>query len=453
MTHWSAPHPELDILETTLRDGSYVVDFQFTAADTAWMAAALEQAGLTWIEIGHGLGLNATVKYRAAAASDADYIRAAKGATRRAKIGMFCIPGIARLDDLTMAADLGMDFVRVGANVDRTRDMGPFIALGRKLGLYVCTNFMKSYTLPPPEFSAFARMAEDFGSQMNYLVDSAGGMLPEDVRAYFEALADGTTIPFGFHGHDNTRLAVANSLVAAECGARWIDTTLHGVGRGSGNAATEIMVPLLRRRYGVLNQLDAHRLIELAEHQTVPLTHHRRQETVSLSLGLAQVHSMYLEKIAARAERDGLDIHDLIAAVGAIDRMDASDATIDRAVAEVRRIPGRAPPAPGGFFDLPDAADAATAVARAENVAEKLGVPCHVWIAEAKGEPSARIVTLPDRIEVRVFGNADRAIGAACRPVTHVFLAPNLADLAQRVRSTDGVMVTVADVVPAWARQ
>jgi len=44
-----------DILEVTLRDGSYLIDFQFTAEDTATIAAALEGIGFRWIEVGHGL--------------------------------------------------------------------------------------------------------------------------------------------------------------------------------------------------------------------------------------------------------------------------------------------------------------------------------------------------------------------------------------------------------------
>lgn len=447
-----APHPELDILDTTLRDGSYVTDFQFTAADTAWMARELEAAGIDWIEIGHGLGFNASVHYKTAAATDAEYIRAARGALTRAKFGMFCIPGIARVDDLDMAADLGMDFVRIGANVDRTEQMAPFIARARKLGMYVCTNFMKSYTMPPSDFGQVARMAEGFGSQMNYLVDSAGGMMPEDVRAYFDQMAQATTIPYGFHGHDNTRLATANSLVAAECGAHLIDTTLFGVGRGSGNAATELMVPLLQRRYGVFSRIDTNRLIRLAETQAVPLTYHRRQETISLSLGLAQVHSMFLSKIAARANEEAIDIHDLISEVGAISKIDATDAVIDSAVANVRARAPRAPLQPGGFFELPEQAEPVAAIAQAESVADKLALPCRVWVAAGPKGARARIVRLPDAVEVRMTGDAAVAVAAVRRPTTQIYLAPNLADLAASLRRGSGPSVTVADAMPAWAK-
>ena len=168
---------ELDILETTLRDGNYVVDFQFTARDTGWLAGKLEACGMNYIEIGHGLGIGASQVYASAAASDAEYIVAAKAAVSRAKIGMFAIPGLVKIDDIAAAADLGLDFLRVGADLERIDSMAPFVERARKHDMFVCTNFMKSYTLPADEFAQCCRRAEEFGSQMNYVVDSAGGML------------------------------------------------------------------------------------------------------------------------------------------------------------------------------------------------------------------------------------------------------------------------------------
>ena len=143
-------NPDLDILETTLRDGSYVVDFRFTAADTAWMSARLAACGIKWIEIGHGMGLRAYERHGAAEVDEA-YIDAARAAAPEAKIGMFCIPGVAKLDDLDLAASHGLDFVRIGTNVDETDQMEAFIDRASEKCLYVCTNFMKSYSMPPPE--------------------------------------------------------------------------------------------------------------------------------------------------------------------------------------------------------------------------------------------------------------------------------------------------------------
>ena len=49
----------LNIIENTLRDGSYVVDFQFNKEQTGEISRGLNELGFNLIEVGHGLGLGA----------------------------------------------------------------------------------------------------------------------------------------------------------------------------------------------------------------------------------------------------------------------------------------------------------------------------------------------------------------------------------------------------------
>lgn len=442
---------DLDVVETTLRDGNYVVDFQFTAEDTAWLCRELEDAGVRLIEIGHGLGLGASGVHDPAAASDEAYLTAARSVLTKARFGMFCIPGVARLDDLVMAADHGMDFIRIGANVDQTRESLPFIEKARSLGLEVCTNFMKSYCLEPAAFVEMAKMTESAGSQMNYLVDSAGGMLPGDIRRYCEALAEQTDIPFGFHGHDNIRLANANSLMAIECGARWVDATLFGVGRGSGNAATELIIPLLQRKYDVLQEVDTIRLIHLAETQAIPLTFNRHQEALSTSLGLAGVHSMYLKRILAKSKADGIDPHLLIAAVGEIDRLDATEEILDKAVKAARQVDRERQVSKGGFFSPSQSGDPLETVLSAENIAKKLALPCQIWLADSSAAASAEVVQTAEAIELRVRGKAEAILHAVSRPDTELMLCPGVTINQSNNPFGDATKITKLKVNPEWA--
>ena len=69
------------ILDTTLRDGSYVVNFQITAEQTYQIAKALDAEGMDFIEIGHGLGLNAgSFDSMRGACNDEEYLEAAAAA-------------------------------------------------------------------------------------------------------------------------------------------------------------------------------------------------------------------------------------------------------------------------------------------------------------------------------------------------------------------------------------
>ena len=67
------------ILDTTLRDGSYVINFGFSAEQTANIAVGLEKAKIPYIEIGHGIGLNASeMGLGTAVHTDEEYGLAAK---------------------------------------------------------------------------------------------------------------------------------------------------------------------------------------------------------------------------------------------------------------------------------------------------------------------------------------------------------------------------------------
>lgn len=321
------------LLDTTLRDGGYVIDFQFTQTDTELLARALDRIGLPLIEVGHGIGINASEAHGQAAESDVDYVKAARRGVTRAKIGMFCIPGIAQLDHLKACADAGLQFVRIGTNVAQHKEADPFIALAHKLGLFVCTNFMKSYATPPAEFAKVVRYSAEAGSEMIYLVDSAGGMMPDDVRSYFEAMRSATDVMLGFHGHNNLGLAVANSLVALDTGATIIDVTLLGMGRSSGNAPTEILAPLMQRRYGACKNIDPLMLLDLGEQAIAPLIKNRWENTEKTALGLAQVHSMYAPKIKNSAEANGKDYFSLITEVGKRDLLNLPNEVLAASVA------------------------------------------------------------------------------------------------------------------------
>jgi len=66
---------------------------------------------------------------------------------------MFFIPGIGTFDDLRMAAEYKMPFVRVGTNITEVEIAAPYIELAKKLGFFVAYNGMKSYAVPPAEFA------------------------------------------------------------------------------------------------------------------------------------------------------------------------------------------------------------------------------------------------------------------------------------------------------------
>src|SRR5207245_796672 len=125
----------VQVLETTLRDGSYAINFSFTTADTAAIASGLEAGGFRWIEVGHGVGLGAGERgYGAAAASDEEYMQAASEALQRARRAIRCATpfpfGVHGHDNLGLAIANSLEMVRQGAGFVDTSLQG----LGRSAG-------------------------------------------------------------------------------------------------------------------------------------------------------------------------------------------------------------------------------------------------------------------------------------------------------------------------------
>ena len=81
-----------------------------------------------------------------------------------------------------------------------------------------------------------------------YMVDSYGGVFPQDVRETIARIRVRTTIPLGCHGHDNLEMALANTFTAIDEGVSLVDATITGMGRGVGNLKMELLLVALNAR-------------------------------------------------------------------------------------------------------------------------------------------------------------------------------------------------------------
>lgn len=316
------------IMDVTLRDGSYAVNFQFTQRDTFYLVKQLEKAGMEYIEIGHGMGIGASsAKNGIAVASDMEYLAAAKRASSNCKIGMFCIPGIADVKDLTLLAKNGLDFVRVGTNVGEVEQSAAYIDCAKNLGLTVMSNYMKSYTVEPHKFSEKVKLSVGYGTDVIYIVDSAGGMFPAHIKGYYDAIKDVADIETGFHGHNNLGLAVANALYAKQLGVSYIDCSLQGLGRSAGNTATEQFVACLNKDTSE-SSIDLKLLCENGSQYIHKYILKRGINATDLYCGLYDFHSSYLKHIYIYSAKYDVDPLDLIEAYSDYDKVNMNEVVL-----------------------------------------------------------------------------------------------------------------------------
>jgi len=322
----------VDILDTTLRDGSYTIGYQFTADETALIAQGLEFAGVNYIEVGHGLGLGADRAGKGSqAVPDIIYMRACASSIQNAKFGFFFIPGIGEIGDLKLLANEGGKFIRIGVTLESADNALEIIKTAKKFGLEVWVNIMKTYAYQVKECKKWALQFIRAGADGIYIVDSAGGMLPEEVAAYASEIKEtlntsNSNARLGFHGHDNLSLSTASSLSAIQAGCDIVDGSLLGIGRSIGNAATEVLAMVLKRA-GYETGVNPWYAADLAEKMIRPFLEPRwRYSSLDQALGFSQIHSGFLPILKHVSEKKNVKIRDIILGLGVSARHNITEA-------------------------------------------------------------------------------------------------------------------------------
>jgi 4-hydroxy-2-oxovalerate/4-hydroxy-2-oxohexanoate aldolase len=290
--------------DMTLRDGMHPKRHQITLDQMRGIASGLDRAGVPLIEVTHGDGLGgSSVNYGFPLHTDEEYLGAVIPVLKRAKVSALLLPGIGTVEHLLMAHGLGVGTIRVATHCTEADVAEQHIGRSRHLGLDTVGFLMMAHMSSPEALAGQARLMESYGAHCVYVTDSAGYMLPDDVRARVGAVraALQPQTEVGFHGHHNLAMGIANSGAAIEAGARRIDAAAAGLGAGAGNTPMEVFVAVCARM-GIETGVDVFAIQDVAEDLVVPIMDRPvRVDRDSLTLGYAGVYSSFL-LFAKRAE-------------------------------------------------------------------------------------------------------------------------------------------------------
>jgi len=305
------------VIDTTLRDGSHSMSHRYRASDIGQVAAALERAGLDTIEVSHGDGLGgSSIQYGEGLLTDQESLRAAKEVLAHTKLAVLLLPGIGVKEDLEMARREGARVARIATHVTEADISAQHMALAKQAGMEVIGFLMMAHMEAPAKVLEQAKLMESYGADVVYVVDSAGAMLPDDVRRKVALLREGLTVEVGFHAHNNLGLAIGNTLAAIEEGAAVVDGCLAGLGAGAGNTPTEVLAAVLDR-LGYETGIDLWKVMDAAEDVLRPLMPRPQViDKAALSLGYAGVYSSFMLHTHRAAERLGLDPRDILVELG-----------------------------------------------------------------------------------------------------------------------------------------
>jgi len=296
---------KITLHDMTLRDGMHPKRHLMTLEQMTHIATGLDEAGIPLIEVTHGDGLGgSSVNYGFPAHTDEEYLGAVIPLMKRAKVSALLLPGIGTVDHLRMAHGLGVHTIRVATHCTEADVSEQHISLARKMDMDTVGFLMMAHMNSPEGLVKQARLMEGYGANCIYVTDSAGYMLPDDVRVRLSAVraALKPETELGFHGHHNLAMGIANSIAAIECGATRIDAAAAGLGAGAGNTPMEVLVAVCERM-GIVTGVDVFRIQDVAEDRVVPIMDHPiRIDRDALTLGYAGVYGSFL-LFAKRAEK------------------------------------------------------------------------------------------------------------------------------------------------------
>jgi len=310
---------KITVHDMTLRDGMHPKRHQMTLVQMKSIACGLDAAGVPLIEVTHGDGLGgSSVNYGFPAHTDEDYLGTVIPLMKQAKVSALLIPGIGTVDHLRMAKDLGVHTIRVATHCTEADVSEQHITMARKLDMDTVGFLMMAHMNSPEGLVKQAKLMEGYGANCIYITDSAGYMLPDDVKARLgavrEALRPETEL--GFHGHHNMAMGIANSLAAVEVGANRIDAAAAGLGAGAGNTPMEVFVAVCDRM-GIATGVDVFKIQDVAEDLVVPIMDHViRIDRDSLTLGYAGVYSSFLLFAKRAGQKYGIPARDLLVELG-----------------------------------------------------------------------------------------------------------------------------------------
>ncbi len=242
----------IKVVDATLRDGGLVNDFFFDDEFVKALYKANIEAGVDYMEFGYRASKKQFKpkdfgKWKFT--SDEDILGVIGKKDQKMKISIMVDVGRTDFkEDIIAKKDSPVDLYRVATYIETIPETIEMINYISSLGYETTCNIMAISKCTDEQIADALYSLAQTPALAVYIVDSYGSLYPQQVRKltriYHQILApSGKEV--GMHAHNNQQCAFANTLEAKDLGAKWLDCTAYGMGRGAGNCYSEALLAYL----------------------------------------------------------------------------------------------------------------------------------------------------------------------------------------------------------------
>jgi 2-isopropylmalate synthase len=271
--------PSVELYDTTLRDGAQSEGISFSVVDKLHIARKLDDLGIRYIE-GGWPGSNP---------KDAEFYRRVRdlslpnasivafGSTRRhdtraeeddnlimlVEAGVKIATLVAKSSDLqvvrVLRTSLEENLLMIADSIRYLKSKGIDV-------FFDAEHYFDGYKSDAKYALKTLEAAADSGADCLVLCDTNGGALPDEIVAAVAAATKATRVPLGIHCHNDSGLALANTLAAVQAGAVQVQGTINGYGERTGNTNLCSVIPVLKLKMGIdcVNDAQLARLTDVS---------------------------------------------------------------------------------------------------------------------------------------------------------------------------------------------
>ena len=301
---------KLNVLDCTLRDGGYYNNWFFSDEVVRKYIDAINLSKIDWVEIGfrslknkNGLGpfshtedellnkLNINKNCKIAIMIDTKEILDSKNS-------------IEKTMDLLInnKKNSKAKLIRFATHIKDVDKLNKIINITKKKGYLVAINLMQCAGKTDIEIDKTIKLLNTFEKiEVLYFADSLGNMNAEEVVRIVKIIKKRWKNDIGIHTHNNKGKAIDNCITAIENGVTWVDSTISGMGRGAGNAETEILLPEIKDKFKINYKTKKIHNIAINEFHELKNKYHWGPNLFYYLAAKNNIHPTYIQEMLSDA--------------------------------------------------------------------------------------------------------------------------------------------------------